>query len=400
MGETQLRHRVLTAAAMAAQALTDTEQPPEGRLQTLMEAHGRILAVRGPSSPMTFSCFRELLAGDLARLLPDGFPAEEMDGVRLITPDGLYDDDLYDLEQEQRLVLRTLAKAVRRGRRADSDGIEAEMDQERAYAALKKRQDQAAYVEGRKALIQTSAGPDGKLRKLKLPSSVADFYRPISHAATYDRWWFACPICGWPMRITMSRSRGSKTGSARCFHRPHTAQGAAYHFKVPSGGKPPVLVPAASPPPLPPGNASVLFTDVRGRVPEPIPVDGHKALTRGVWRWTTIPGLVEVALYQALADRGLEPVLWPDLDAYDLHVEAGKDAFQIDLKDYSNPMLLARKVQADEGDAGGAQWLVVPDYRASSVPLLTAVCREFGLKVTTAGEIGAKICQAGGKAWK
>lgn len=400
MGETQLRHRVLTAAAMAAQALTDTEQPPEGRLQTLMEAHGRILAVRGPSSPMTFSCFRELLAGDLARLLPDGFPAEEMDGVRLITPDGLYDDDLYDLEQEQRLVLRTLAKAVRRGRRADSDGIEAEMDQERAYAALKKRQDQAAYVEGRKALIQTSAGPDGKLRKLKLPSSVADFYRPISHAATYDRWWFACPVCGWPMRITMSRSRGSKTGSARCFHRPHTAQGAAYHFKVPSGGKPPVLVPAASPPPLPPGNASVLFTDVRGSVPEPIPVDGHKALTRGVWRWTTIPGLVEVALYQALADRGLKPVLWPDLDAYDLHVEAGKDAFQIDLKDYSNPMLLARKVQADEGDAGGAQWLVVPDYRASSVPLLTAVCREFGLKVTTAGEIGAKICQAGGKAWK
>lgn len=400
MGETQLRHRVLTAAAMAAQALTDTEQPPEGRLQTLMEAHGRILAVRGPSSPMTFSRFRELLAGDLARLLPDGFPAEEMDGVRLITPDGLYDDDLYDLEQEQRLVLRTLAKAVRRGRRADSDGIEAEMDQERAYTALKKRQDQAAYVEGRKALIQTSAGPDGKLRKLKLPSSVADFYRPISHAATYDRWWFACPVCGWPMRITMSRSRGSRTGNARCFHRPHTAQGAAYHFKIPSGGKPPALVPAASPPPLPPGNASVLFTDVRGRVPEAIPVDGHKALTRGVWRWTTIPGLVEVALYQALADRGLEPVLWPDLDAYDLHVEAGTEVFQIDLKDYSNPMLLARKVQADEGDAGGAQWLVVPDYRASSVPLLTTVCREFGLKVTTAGEIGAEICQAGGKAWK
>jgi REase associating with pPIWI_RE len=399
MGETQLRHRVLTAAAMAAQALTDTEQPPEGRLQTLMEAHGRILAVRGPSSPMTFSRFRELLAGDLARLLPDGFPAEEMDGVRLITPDGLYDDDLYDLEQEQRLVLRTLAKAVRRGRRADSDGIEAEMDQERAYAALKKRQDQAAYVDGRKALIQTSAGPDGKLRKLKLPSSVADFYRPISHAATYDRWWFACPVCGWPMRITMSRSRGSKTGSARCFHRPHTAQGAAYHFKIPSGGKPPALVPAASPPPLPPGNASVLFTDVRGRVPEPIPVDGHKALTRGVWRWTTVPGLVEVALYQALADRGLKPVLWPDLDTYDLHVEAGTEVFQIDLKDYSNPMLLARKVQADEGDAGGAQWLVVPDYRASSVPLLTAVCREFGLKVTTAGEIGATISQAGGKAW-
>ena len=79
------------------------------------------------------------------------------------------------------------------------------MDQERAYAGLKKRQDQAAYVAGRMALIQTPAGADADLRKLKLPSSVADFYRPIAHAATYDRWWWACPVCGWPMRVTVSR---------------------------------------------------------------------------------------------------------------------------------------------------------------------------------------------------
>ena len=401
---TQLRYRVLTAAAMAAQALTDGEQPPESRLLALMDAHGRILAARGPSSPLTFSRFRELLTGDLALLLPDEVPAEEMDGVRLITPDGLYDDDLYDLEQEQRLVLRTLAKAVRHGRTASGDGLEAEMDQERAYAGLKKRQDQAAYVAGRMALIQTPAGADADLRKLKLPSSVADFYRPIAHAATYDRWWWACPVCGWPMRVTVSRSRAATTGTVKCYHRPHAAHGAAYHFKIPADGRPPSLVPAASPPPLAPGNASVLFPDVRGRVPEPVLAEGHKALARGVWRWTTVPGLIEVALYKALSARGLEPCLWPDLDAYDLHVEvsagAGRQVFRIDLKDYSNPMLLARKVQADEGDPGGAQWLVVPDYRASSVPLLATVCREFGLKVTTAGEIGAQVCQAGGVSWR
>lgn len=388
---------------MAAQALTDTEQPPDGRLQTLMDAHGRILAARGPTMPLTFSAFRDLLAGDLARLLPDGVPPEEMEGVRLITPDGQYDDDLYDLEQEQRLVLRTLAKVVRGGRPASGGGLDAEMDQERVYAALKKRQDQAAYVEGRKALITIPAGADGKLRKLKLPSSVFDFYGPITHAAVYDRWWFACPICRWPMRIAIRGSRGAKTGSARCFHKPHAAQGAAFHFKIPDGGKPPSLVPAAGPPPLPRGNASVLFTDVRDRIPEPLPVEGHKALSRGVWRWTTVPGLIEVALYQALEARGLNPDLWPDLDAYDLHVAAGagdrKTTFSIDVKDYSNALLLARKVQADGGDAGGAQWLVVPDYRASSVPLLTAVCKEFGLKVATAGEIGAHICQAGGVRW-
>jgi REase associating with pPIWI_RE len=108
-------------------------------------------------------------------------------------------------------------------------------------------------------------------------------------------------------------------------------------------------------------------------------------------------------LYQVLETRGLKPVLWPDLDAYDLHVEVGagprKTTFRVDVKDYSNPLLLAKKVQADGGDAGGARWLVVPDFRASSVPLLTSVCREFGLSVATAGEIGAQICQAGGVPW-
>lgn len=163
------------------------------------------------------------------------------------------------------------------------------------------------------------------------------------------------------------------------------------------------LVPAASAPPVPPGNPSVLFPHVKGHVPEPVPVDGHKALTRGVWRYTTVPGLVEVALFNALDERGLKPVLWPDLDAYDLHVEAGtgaeKTVFRVDLKDYSSPLLLAQKIQADEGDAGGAEWLAVPDYRAASVPLLAGVCEQFGLRVATAGEIGARVCQAGGASW-
>ncbi len=58
---------------------------------------------------MTFSRLRELLAGIWPGCCRPG-SRRKMDGVRLITPDGLYDDDLYDLEQEQRLVLRTLAK--------------------------------------------------------------------------------------------------------------------------------------------------------------------------------------------------------------------------------------------------------------------------------------------------
>lgn len=400
--DTTVRHMVMTAAAMAAKALTDSEQDPESRLRTLMEGHGRVLAARGPGNPLTFTDFRERLTGDLSRLLPDGVPAEEMRGVHLVTEEGQFDDDLYDLEQEQRVVLRALSKMTREGRSTNSADLESEMDQDRVYSALKKRGVQEDYVHGRSSLIRTPAGSASELRKLNLPSSVAEFYRPVSFDATYDRWWFACPICRWPMKVAVHGRRGTKTGSVRCFHRPHTAWGALYSFKIPDAGKPPSLVPAP-PPSRPSGNEAVLFPDVAGRLPEPLPVEGHKALTRGVWRWTTIPGLVEVALYDALVARGLNPELWPDLDAYDLEIQVGrgkgKQMFRIDIKDYTSSILLAKKVQADEGDAGGAEWLVVPDYRAATVPMLSAVCKEFGLDVASAGDIGEKICRKAGVAW-
>ncbi len=107
------RFKVLTAAAMAARALTDTERPPDERLRTLMEAHGRVQAARGPANPVSFSDFRDRLADGLETLLPADVKAEEMQGVRLITAEGTFDDDLLDLQDEQRVVMRSLAKASR-----------------------------------------------------------------------------------------------------------------------------------------------------------------------------------------------------------------------------------------------------------------------------------------------
>ncbi|MFE0733256.1 hypothetical protein ACFW2X_34520 [Streptomyces antibioticus] len=78
LSDAAVRHMVMAAAAMAAKALTDTEQPAEGRLGTLLDAYGRVQAARGPAAPLPFSRFRRLLQGDLARLLPASVPAEEM----------------------------------------------------------------------------------------------------------------------------------------------------------------------------------------------------------------------------------------------------------------------------------------------------------------------------------
>lgn len=420
-----IRQMVMRAAAMSAEAFTNTEQSPEGRLRTLMEGHGEVLAARGPGQPLPFDTFLQMLTGELALLLPDGVPPEEMTGVQLINDDGLFEEDLFDLDHEQREVARAVHKATRDGRSTSLAELEQEMDQVTVYEGLRKRGTQEAYVKGRSDLSRMPAGTETEVRRLNLPSVVGQFYRPISFAALYEQWWFACPVCRWPMKVTQHRSRNSVTGRVRCFYRPHAElMGASYTFKIPRAGKPPSLIPGA-PPPAPTGAASVLALDLRAPVPQPLPAAGYLALTRGPWRYTTVPGLVEIALYDALRSRGFvaapEPYMnpdalgvgaecpgtitvWPYQDAYDLHVDVWHrddetKSFLLDIKDFTSEKLLAKKIQADGGDPGGAEWIVVPDHREASLPLLRGVCAEFGLNVATAGDMGEKICRRAGVRW-
>lgn len=397
LSDIQIRHMVMQAAVMAAHALTSTDQAAEQRLSQLIDAHGRLLAARGPSSPLAFSSLRTLLCGEVSALLPDGIPADEMAGVVLVDSSGEFNDDADDLEQELRAVVRAVRATTWDGRSTTAVKVGEEMDQDRFFLALTKSGRQQDYEHGRMSVITHASGSDTEIRRLNLPASITDFYRPISFAALYDRWWFACPLCRWPMKVTRGTGRSRGTGAVRCFHRPHAERGASYTFRLPEEGTPPVL---ASPRTVarPVGNAAVLFADVTGRVPEPQPAEGHRALCSGVWRWTVVPGLVEVALHQALAARGFAPRLWPDMDAYDIEVVAKGTTYRIDIKDYSFPTALAKKIQADGGD-DNADWLVVPDYRANTVEFLAGVCREYGLGVMTAGDLGDLVCQKVGVRW-
>ncbi|WP_121740569.1 hypothetical protein [Streptomyces sp. E1N211] len=209
-----------------------------------------------------------MLTGDLARLLPDGVPPEEMTGVHLINEDGLFEEDLFDLDHEQREVARAVHKATRDGRSTSLAELEQEMDQVTVYLGLRKRGTQEAYVKGRSDLSRMPVGTETEVRRLNLPSVVGQFYRPISFAALYEQWWFACPVCRWPMKVTQHRSRKSVTGRVRCFYRPHAElMGASYTFKIPDAGKPPSLIPGA-PPPAPTGAASVaLYVRLGGASP-------------------------------------------------------------------------------------------------------------------------------------
>jgi hypothetical protein len=88
-----------------------------------------------------------------------------------------------------------------------------------------------------------------------------------------------------------------------------------------------------------------------------------KAVTPGVYRYGTLPGIWEIQLYHQLKKMGLGVTLWPEIDEYDLLVEfSRKLRWAIDLKDWSylnEERLFKVKPRAD----CQATFVVFPDER-------------------------------------
>jgi hypothetical protein len=108
---------------------------------------------------------------------------------------------------------------------------------------------------------------------------------------------------------------------------------------------------------------------------------------RRVWRSTCIPGLPELrladVLKEAAAGTGLAVQVWPDNDRVDIEVTDGDTVvFSIDVKDYTWPGTLAKKLIEDRGDKGGATWLVVPDHRRQQAGYLTSVIHRERIDMT------------------
>jgi REase associating with pPIWI_RE len=399
LSDLHARYLVTKAAIHAAKALTSPGRRPEQRLETLMECHGSVLAARGPGSPLPFGQFRDALSGDLAQLLPDGVDPIDLKGLSVVDPDGQVTENAFDLDFEQRMLLHTLHKLNRATGVADARELREEVEQETVYQALKKQGIQSIYENGREDLIRVPAGPIDDLADLRLPPSVVEFYQDIPYGSTHQGWWYPCPICRWPMRLVLRKGARGPEGSARCWHAPHADMGSSYLFRPTSDGSAATLLPEPRPD-RPAGRESVLFPDIDD-VPQPIPADKHKALVRGVWRYTTVPGIPELALRDELQKRGLKADLWPSLDAYDLLVTvAGTDKpFKVDVKDYTSATTLGSLLHAQEGDRGGAEWLVVPDYRAGQIPLLSEVCARYGMKAATASVFAEFVCTQAGVRW-
>jgi hypothetical protein len=401
--EPWVKSLVARSVLRAANAMTAPGVTPSARLATLMECHGSLMAARGPGSELSFADFRHQVRGDPSQLLPEGIPGWDVDELRAVDADGHVTEDAFDIDAEQRLVLRILQKNSRGAGLISARDLDDEVAQETAFAQLYKAGSQKIYESGRTDLIRCPAGPVSELSELRLPPLVADLYEDIPYASMYRGWWFACLVCRWPMRVALRREAGQQIGVVACWHGPHQEMGAVYRFRPVEGIVPPELLP--EPPPPPPCDREAVLWPGLEAVPEAKPVEGHKALVRGVWRYTCVPGLAELALRDRLVERGLKVELWPALDAYDLRVHVGrkrarkKEQLRVDVKDYTSGTALAQLIHAQEGDSGGADWLVVPDHRATQVPLLSGVSEKYGLKVTTASEFGEMVCERSGVAW-
>jgi hypothetical protein len=139
------------------------------------------------------------------------------------------------------------------------------------------------------------------------------------------------------------------------------------------------------------GAAVDVWTDGRCRVgagasyeaPPLREADGLVCLRRGIWRYTVLPGLIEVELRDRLEQKSdVEVTMWPELDAYDLRVDTPDESYQVDVKDWTLPRYSIRRLPPRSPDQP-TMHVVVPDERADHLSTLKEADQPPGYHVET-----------------
>ncbi len=348
---------VVTACVQAANVWSAGEGSPGQRWQRVAELHSGValahLVYSGRVLPLAE--FADGLTGPLIKLLPDEL-SEGWDDIPLVDGDGL-SGPAADVLGEN------LAPSVTAEQVAEWSwqSLSAEKVQGWLYSRLLETGTQAGYEAARLAVIRHPAGElvavNDLVKQVGLPRDGLYEHIPAWAWVCRDgeRYWFACPICRWPMRAQLGR--------VPCRYPPHEQ----------AAGSAAVRWPRTGPPRLNGLRRDRLRAmDVCEEV-EARPVEGHVCLVRPVWRYSTIPGWEEWRLAEKLrAIAGVTAQLWPHTDAYDLLVEVAARRWkrQVDLKDYTDPGRLAAELGRKQALRHHEMVIVVPGYRANQVGLL------------------------------
>ncbi|GLF95257.1 restriction endonuclease-related protein [Streptomyces yaizuensis] len=405
---TEVLLEAAVAFAVCGNALTREDLSGPERLECIVEAQGALMTAAGPGHRIRFVDLLARLGGEQAGALDGLMPAwadpGSSDGFRFLDPDGVTTSTAFDFQVEAERVIRAAKKVGRFDSRVTYGAVEGEYSQETVFSAIKG----PFYERHRRNLIEHPvvlqaelphwSGSVPLLADLNLPTRALDFYQPVPQHARYGGWWFPCPACRWPMKISVGSTGGKAQGTARCLYPWHEETGASYVFR-PAVKEAPVLNPVIECR-RPAGREADLWTGCVPEVPLARPVEGFKVLVRSVWRCTCIPGWPELRLQSVIDEEldgtGWHAEVWPDGDRIDLHIAQGegpgrRTLFPADVKVYTFVTQLINKLHMDGGDRGHAQWLVVPDHHRHQVPQLDLVCRRYGMRALSSSEYVERV---------
>lgn len=362
MSERQLA--CLDACVVAAVALSGTDDCVENRAHRVMECHERLVYAWGPTRRAPdFSEFVHLLmTGSVGELVPDSEQLGDVASQRFLAGDGTASAWLTELAlgaaddspnasglgtdvRHLRSVLRALQRVPEGSALAK---ITAEAVQHAVFMVLSEK-GSAPYSAGRKALVRTPVA-----RRRGMPEHLVELgvYRDISVTRQFAGRWMACPFCNWTMRVT---PRGPGKAEFSCEDRNHLDRGARFLAVNDESGW------------------RVTSLGDLGAVPQMEPTEGRVALSFGLWRWITMPGLLELDLYEQASALGADVELWPHTDAYDLHIVktsgATETTWRVDVKTWGDAQGIAPRMMKDPDGLKGL-CVVVPLYQEGYLPVL------------------------------
>lgn len=185
------------------------------------------------------------------------------------------------------------------------------------------------------------------------------FYEPIPEHLSVDGKLYRCPECRWPMNPSRQEVQ---CDSAWC-----REKNSLYRWDNRS------LINLVT--------SQALAGETAGK---------RYMLKSALWKYTLLPGLLELQLAQQLSEHGLDVTLWPDVDRSDLRVVFGGIDLDIDAKVWISPRSLGRHLESMLPST--LRWIVTPDYQKAHIPWLRSVS-PAGLQVFTQSECIKELTQ-------
>lgn len=184
---------------------------------------------------------------------------------------------------------------------------------------------------------------------IPLSRTLDEFYDRIPEHLIADGLLYRCPECGWPMN---PQRREVQCDAAWCRNK-----NSMYRW-----------------------DNRRLYNLVTNRALKGEAAGTRYMLKGAIWKFTLLPGLLELQLAEQLLQHGVEVTLWPNVDRSDLRVKYGGMDLDIDAKVWISPRALGHHLEGVR--ASTLRWIVIPDYQKAHVGWLQNACPP-GLQVFT-----------------